>query len=110
MARSFLLFLKKNCRISRSSGSRQERTGQEQKEENLNILLKIEQSLDTIGKSGLDCRGGAESDNVGPTTAILSSLSEKLDTIQAGLDIHKWETKTFLLVFIQIKVNTEDEY
>ena len=73
-------------------------------------MLKIEQSLDTIGKSGLDCRGGAVSDNVGPTTAILSSLSEKLDTIQAGLDIHKWETKTFLLVFIQIKVNTEDEY
>ena len=56
-------------------------------------MLKIEQSLDTIGKSGLDCRGGAVSDNVGPTTTILSSLSKKLDTIQAGLDIHKWEIR-----------------
>ena len=57
-------------------------------EENWNILLKLEQSLDTIGKSVVNCRGDAGSDNVGPTTTTtLSSLSEKLDNIQGRLNI-----------------------
>ena len=75
--------------VSLSSGSRIERTGQEEKEKNWNILLKLEQSLDNIEKSVLDCRGGAGSDNVGPTTttSTLTSLSEKLDNIQERLNI-----------------------
>ena len=77
--------------INRSSGSRIERTGKEETEETWNILRKLEQSLDTIGKSVVDCRRGQqESNNVGPSTtstSSLSSLSEKLDNIQARLNI-----------------------
>ena len=90
---SLAQFSYKNWVVSRSSGSRLERSGQEETEENWNILLKLEQSLETIGKSVaaqerklslIGCREGAESV---ATATTLSSLSEKLDNIQARLTI-----------------------